>query len=109
VRLESEQFATFAPADPPRAGALAVWGDGQGPDELLLVLPAGGDVRRRRVRGRLLPLAAALTGRVDGVARQLVPAGLPGDEVQVAAHVEAPVAVGQGLATPALASSWRSA
>ena len=32
--LESEQFATFVPADPPRAGVLAVWGDGQGSDEL---------------------------------------------------------------------------
>jgi superfamily II DNA or RNA helicase len=60
VRLESEQFATFVPADPPRAGAFAVWGDGQGPDELDLVLPVGGGVRRRRVRGRLLPLASAL-------------------------------------------------
>jgi len=60
VRLESEQFATFVPADPPRAGALAVWGDGQGSDELDLVLPAGRGTRRRRVRGRLLPLAAAL-------------------------------------------------
>jgi superfamily II DNA or RNA helicase len=60
VRLESGQFATFVPADPPRAGALAVWGDGQGPDELDLVVPAGGGTRRRRVRGRLLPLAAAL-------------------------------------------------
>jgi hypothetical protein len=60
VRLESEQFATFVPADPPRAGVLAVWGDGQGPDELHLVLRAGEGVRRRRVRGRLLPLEAAL-------------------------------------------------
>jgi hypothetical protein len=60
VRLESEQFATFVPADPPRAGALAVWGDGQGSDELDLVLPAGRGTRRRRVRGRLLPLASAL-------------------------------------------------
>jgi superfamily II DNA or RNA helicase len=60
VRLESEHFATFVPADPPRAGAFAVWGDGQGPDEVDLVLPAGGGPRRRRVRGRLLPLAAAL-------------------------------------------------
>jgi superfamily II DNA or RNA helicase len=73
VRLESEQFATFVPADPPRSGRLAVWGDGQGPDELDLVLPAGGGMRRRRVRGRLLPLAAALpallapaTGRAGG-------------------------------------------
>jgi superfamily II DNA or RNA helicase len=60
VGLESEQFATFVPADPPRAGALVVWGDGQGPDELDLVLPVGGGTRRRRVRGRLLPLASAL-------------------------------------------------
>ncbi len=43
----------YVPADPPRAGALAVWGDGQGPDEIELVLPAGGGVRHRRVRGRL--------------------------------------------------------
>ena len=60
MRLESEQFATFVPADPPRAGALAVWGDGQGSDEFDLVLPAGRGTRRRRVRGRLLPLASAL-------------------------------------------------
>jgi superfamily II DNA or RNA helicase len=60
VGPESEQFATFVPADPPRAGALVVWGDGQGPDELDLVLPVGGGTRRRRVRGRLLPLASAL-------------------------------------------------
>jgi superfamily II DNA or RNA helicase len=60
VRPESEHFATFVPSDPPRAGALAVWGDGQGPDELDLVLPAGGGMRRRRVRGRLLPVASAL-------------------------------------------------
>ena len=60
MRLEAEQFATFVPADPPRAGALAVWGDGQGSDELDLVLPAGRGIRRRRVRGRLLPLASAL-------------------------------------------------
>jgi hypothetical protein len=60
VRLESEHFASFVPADPPRVGALAVWGDGQGSDELDLVLPVGGGMRRRRVRGRLLPLASAL-------------------------------------------------
>jgi superfamily II DNA or RNA helicase len=88
VRLESEQFATFAPADPPRAGALAVWGDGQGPDELLLVLPAGGDVRRRRVRGRLLPLAAALPAL-------LAPA--PGSTSSSVAAWSAAAATGVGL------------
>ena len=60
MRLEAEQFATFVPADPPRAGALAVWGDGEGSDEFDLVLPVGGGTRRRRVRGRLLPLTSAL-------------------------------------------------
>ena len=60
MRLQSEHLATFVPADPPRAGALAVWGDGQGSDELDLVLPAGRGTRRRRVRGRLLPVASAL-------------------------------------------------
>ena len=60
MRLQSEHFATFVPADPPRAGVLAVWGDGQGSDELDLVLPAGRGTRRRRVRGRLLPVASAL-------------------------------------------------
>jgi superfamily II DNA or RNA helicase len=60
VRLESEQFATFIPADPPAAGAFAVWGDGQGSDEFDLVLSAGRGMRRRRVRGRRLPLASAL-------------------------------------------------
>jgi SNF2-related domain/SNF2 Helicase protein/Helicase conserved C-terminal domain len=39
---------------------LAVWGDGQGSDEIELVLPAGRAVRRGRVRGRLLPLATTL-------------------------------------------------
>jgi hypothetical protein len=60
VGLESGQFATFVPADPPRAGALALWGDGQGNDQLDLVLPVGGGARRRRFRGRLLPVASAL-------------------------------------------------
>ncbi len=60
MRLQSEHLAAFVPADPPRVGALAVWGDGQGSDELDLVLPAGRGTRRRRVRGRLLPVASAL-------------------------------------------------
>jgi superfamily II DNA or RNA helicase len=60
VRLGRELSAAFVPGDPPRVGELAVWGDGQGPDEIELVLPAGRGVRRRRVPGRLLPLAAAV-------------------------------------------------
>jgi superfamily II DNA or RNA helicase len=107
VRLESEHFATFVPADPPRAGALAVWGDGQGPDELDLVLPAGGRARRRRVRGRLLPVAAALPAL-------LAPAA-GGASASVAAW-SAAAAAGVGLvargrllpaASPAGYGAWR--
>ena len=88
MRLESEQFATFVPADPPRAGALAVWGDGQGSDELDLVLPAGRGIRRRRVRGRLLPLASALPAL-------LTPAA--GDDSASVAAWSAAAAAGFGL------------
>ena len=88
MRLESEQFATFVPADPPRAGALAVWGDGQGSDELDLVLPAGRGTRRRRVRGRLLPLASALPAL-------LTPAA--GDDSASVAAWSAAAAAGVGL------------
>jgi superfamily II DNA or RNA helicase len=88
VRLESWQFATFVPADPPRAGALALWGEGEGPDQLDLVLPAGGGARRRRVRGRLLPLASALPAL-------LAPAG-GGTSASVAAW-SAAAATGVGL------------
>ena len=71
MRLESEQFATFVPADPPRAGALAVWGDGQGSDELDLVLPAGGGIAaaagpRAAAAARVGPAGAAGTGRRRG-------------------------------------------
>src|SRR6266516_4277451 len=72
MRLGSEHFAVFVPADPPRAGVVAVWGDGAGSDEVELVLPAGGGVRRRRVRGRLLPLAAAHPRRPRPAHRELL-------------------------------------
>jgi len=107
VRPESEHFATFVPADPPRSGAFAVWGDGQGPDELEVVVPAGGGSRRRRVRGRLLPLASALPAL-------LAPAGGAGASV---AAWSAAAATGVGLvargrllpaASPGGYGAWRA-
>jgi superfamily II DNA or RNA helicase len=56
--------AVFLPGDPPRAGALALWGPGvdDADDEVELVLPAGRSLRRRREPARLVPLAEALPG-----------------------------------------------
>ncbi|MGH3620746.1 MAG: ATP-dependent helicase, partial [Sciscionella sp.] len=57
----------FVPADPPRAGAFAVCGEG--PDEVELVLPAGSTVRRRKVAAHLVPLRTAISElpqRCDG-------------------------------------------
>ncbi|MET9023139.1 SNF2-related protein [Actinopolymorpha sp. NPDC004070] len=66
--------AVFVPADPPRAGVLALWapggtdrgdrvdgGDDQGKHGVEVVLPAGSRVRRARVPARLVPLPEALT------------------------------------------------
>ncbi len=64
--------AVFVPADPPRAGMLALWSPGgtdrrseDGADEgthgVELVLPAGSRVRRARVPARLVPVPEALS------------------------------------------------
>ncbi|WP_199431821.1 DEAD/DEAH box helicase [Qaidamihabitans albus] len=53
-------LATYLPADPPREGALALWGDIAGDTPVELVLPAGSTYRRTRVDARVLPLADAL-------------------------------------------------
>ncbi|TCN28841.1 SNF2 family DNA or RNA helicase [Kribbella orskensis] len=57
--------AVFLPADPPRAGRLALYGDlaaaGVVPDSKVeLVLPRGDQVRRTKVAARLLPVEEAL-------------------------------------------------
>ncbi|MDQ0380140.1 DEAD/DEAH box helicase [Amycolatopsis thermophila] len=54
--------AIFVPSDPPRDGALAVWGDQPGPTPVELVLPAGAgkSFRRTRVDAHVLPLAEAI-------------------------------------------------
>ena len=58
MQLDLRRPAVFLPADPPRAGVLAVYGEG--PDEIELALPAGRTVRRTRIATRLVPLAEAL-------------------------------------------------
>jgi len=108
VRLESQHLAAFVPADPPRAGAFAVWGDLPGPDEIGLVLPAAGGVRRRRVHGWLLPLAEVLPAL-------LAPSAVGGASASVAAW-SAAAATGVGLvargrllpaASPGGYGTWR--
>jgi superfamily II DNA or RNA helicase len=108
VRLESQHLAAFVPADPPRAGAFAVWGDLPGPDEIGLVLPAAGGVRRRRVHGWLLPLAEVLPAL-------LAPSAVGGASASVAAW-SAAAATGVGLvargrllpaASPGGYGAWR--
>jgi superfamily II DNA or RNA helicase len=64
--------AVFLPADPPRAGRLALYGDlsaGPEPDaKIELVLPRGAQIRRTSVPARLLPIpeAVALLTRPPG-------------------------------------------
>ncbi|RJQ83593.1 DEAD/DEAH box helicase [Amycolatopsis panacis] len=53
--------ATYLPSDPPRDGALALWGDEIGGDTpIQLVLPGGGRFVRTEVSARLVPLARAV-------------------------------------------------
>ncbi|TDC33200.1 DEAD/DEAH box helicase [Kribbella albertanoniae] len=53
--------AVFLPADPPRAGRLALYGEVDATDETVtLVLPQGSQVRRRTVPARLLSISEAL-------------------------------------------------
>ena len=51
--------ATFVPSEPPGSGSIALW-PVRGGDPLQVVLPAGAGARRRTVRARMVPLAAAL-------------------------------------------------
>jgi superfamily II DNA or RNA helicase len=53
--------AVFLPADPPRAGRLALYGDIEAADESVnLVLPQGSQVRRTTVPARMLSITEAL-------------------------------------------------
>ncbi|MGH3931062.1 MAG: ATP-dependent helicase, partial [Pseudonocardiaceae bacterium] len=56
--LDHRRPAVFLPADPPREGRLALYGEG--PDEIELALPAGSDIRRTTVPARLIPIGDVL-------------------------------------------------
>jgi len=58
VLLDHRRPAVFLPADPPREGRLALYGEG--PDEIEIALPAGRTIRRKTVPARLVPIGDAL-------------------------------------------------
>jgi superfamily II DNA or RNA helicase len=58
VLLDHRRPAVFLPADPPREGRLALYGEG--PDEIEMALPAGRTIRRKTVPARLVPIGDAL-------------------------------------------------
>ncbi|GAA0624726.1 DEAD/DEAH box helicase [Kribbella sandramycini] len=61
--------AVFVPADPPRAGRLALYGGGSGADgSVELVVPRGSQVRRATVPARLVTVSEALAMATSPVA-----------------------------------------
>ncbi|MGH3887253.1 MAG: hypothetical protein ACRDSZ_11925, partial [Pseudonocardiaceae bacterium] len=58
VLLDQRRPAVFLPADPPREGRLALYGEG--PDEIELAVPAGRTIRRKTVPARLVGIGEAL-------------------------------------------------
>jgi superfamily II DNA or RNA helicase len=70
--LPARAEATFLPADPPRAGRLAFWGDGAEtalgqPIELEIVVKAGAGVRRRTVAARSVAMTDLVDELVNGI------------------------------------------
>ncbi|HET6499189.1 MAG TPA: DEAD/DEAH box helicase [Amycolatopsis sp.] len=59
MRLTPATRAIYVPSDPPRDGALALWGDG-GDTPVELVLPSGKAFRRVKVDAHVLPLSEAI-------------------------------------------------
>ncbi len=96
----------FLPADPPREGRLALYGEG--PEEIELALPAGSAIRRKTVPARLIPIGDALP--------ELLALPRDGTDPALAAWASAATA-GVGLvargrllptATPAGYGAWRA-
>ncbi len=104
--LDHRRPAVFLPADPPREGRLALYGEG--PDEIELALPAGRAIRRKTVPARLVPIGEALP--------ELLALPTEGTDPALAAWATAATA-GVGLiargrllptATPAGYGAWRA-
>ncbi|HEY6739923.1 MAG TPA: hypothetical protein VI076_13850, partial [Actinopolymorphaceae bacterium] len=58
--VSSRTGTVFLPADPPRAGMLALCGDDLAGASVEVVVPAGTRVRREQVPARLVPVLDAL-------------------------------------------------
>lgn len=74
VEFSADTQATYLPADPPRDGVLALWGDDvAGGTTIELVLPRGAKFARTKVEAELVPLERALP-RLLSVGEQASPA-----------------------------------
>ncbi len=74
VEFSADTQATYLPADPPRDGVLALWGDDvAGGTTIELVLPRGAKFARTKVEAELVPLERALP-RLLAVGEEASPA-----------------------------------
>jgi SNF2 family DNA or RNA helicase len=74
VEFSADTQATYLPADPPREGVLALWGDDvAGGTTIELVLPRGAKFARTKVDAELVPLERALP-RLLAVGEEASPA-----------------------------------
>jgi hypothetical protein len=74
VEFSADTQATYLPADPPREGVLALWGeDVAGGTTIELVLPRGAKFARTKVEAELVPLERALP-RLLSVGEEASPA-----------------------------------
>ncbi|MGW3964961.1 SNF2-related protein [Amycolatopsis sp. NPDC005003] len=74
MEFSADTQATYLPADPPRDGVLALWGDDvAGGTTIELVLPRGAKFARTKVEAELVPLERALP-RLLSVGEQASPA-----------------------------------
>lgn len=107
VEFSADTRATYLPADPPRDGVLALWGDDvAGGTTIELVLPRGAKFARTKVDAELVPLERALP-RLLAVGEEASPA-----VAAWAAAVNAGVnLVARGRLRPAVspggAAAWR--
>ncbi|MFJ7216974.1 DEAD/DEAH box helicase [Amycolatopsis sp. NPDC098790] len=74
MEFSADTRATYLPADPPREGVLALWGDDvAGGTTIELVLPRGAKFARTKVEAELVPLERALP-RLLSVGEEASPA-----------------------------------
>ncbi|MEV6626116.1 ATP-dependent helicase, partial [Amycolatopsis sp. NPDC051114] len=74
MEFSADTRATYLPADPPRDGVLALWGDDvAGGTTIELVLPRGAKFARTKVDAELVPLERALP-RLLAVGEEASPA-----------------------------------